>query len=163
MRLPKDVGCAVQSIGQMRRLAKLVDDTNADEVSTDSSGVLTPNRPIEEPTLHRLKWVAQVREYWALSKLPTLSEEEMLELTADKPLHSLSLPTSKPRCIILLGSGPGHLSLLTLLTLLTHQILNTHVDLMLADKLIPQGMLDLIPSKTELFIMHKFPGNARKR
>jgi len=85
--LPKDVGCAVQSVGQMRRLAKLktMDDTDADEVSADGSGVLTPNRPVEEPNLHRLKWVTQVSEYWPLSKLASLSEEEMLELTADKP------------------------------------------------------------------------------
>jgi uroporphyrin-III C-methyltransferase len=164
-RLPKDVGCAVQSVGRMRRLAKskTMDDTDADEVSAEDSGVLTPNRPVEEPTLHRLKWVAQVSEYWPLSKLATLSEEEMLELTVDKPLnpptiHSLS-PTPKPGRIVLLGSGPGHPALLTLLT---HQILTTHADLVLADKLVPQGVLDLIPSKAELVIAKKFPGNADK-
>jgi len=30
----------------------------------------------------------------------------------------------------------------------------------LADKLVPQGVLDLIPSKTELVIAKNFPGNA---
>jgi len=82
----------------------------------------------------------------------------MLELKADKSLnpptiHSLS-PTPKPGRIVLLGSGPGQP---TLLTLLTHQILTTHADLVLADKLVPQGVLDLIPSKTELVIAKNFP------
>jgi len=53
-RLPKVVGCGVQSVGRMRRLAtsKAMDGTDADEVSAEDSGVLTPNRPVEEPTLH---------------------------------------------------------------------------------------------------------------
>ena len=64
-RLSKDVRCAVQSVGRMRRLAKLkaMDDTIADEVPPEDIGVLTPNRPVEEPSLHRLKWVAQVSDY----------------------------------------------------------------------------------------------------
>jgi len=51
-----------------------------------------------------------------------------------------------------------------LLTFLTHQILTIHADLVLADKLIPQGALAVIPSptKTELIIAKKLPGNADK-
>jgi len=40
-----------------------MDDTIADEVPPEDIGVLTPNRPVEEPSLHRLKWVAQVSDY----------------------------------------------------------------------------------------------------
>ena len=56
-RLPKDVGCAVQSVGWMRRLpkSKAIDDTDADKVSAEDSGVVTPNRPVEESTRHPLK------------------------------------------------------------------------------------------------------------
>ena len=51
-------GCAVQNVGGMRRLAKskAMDNT---KVSTEDSGVHTPNRPLEQSTRHRLKWVAQ--------------------------------------------------------------------------------------------------------
>ena len=33
-------------------------------------------------------------------------------------------------------------------------------DIILADKLVPQAVLDLIPQGTETFIARKFPGNA---
>ncbi|EDR13104.1 uncharacterized protein LACBIDRAFT_322550 [Laccaria bicolor S238N-H82] len=136
-----------------------MDDIDADEVPAEDSDVLTPDRSIEQPTRHRLKLIAQVSEYWLLSKLATVSDEQMLELTVDKPLnprhiHAFS-PTPKIWRIILLGSG-------TLLTLLTHQMLAIHADLMLADKLVPQGVLALILSKTELIIVKKFPGNGDK-
>ena len=82
----------------MRRLAKskAMDDTDADEVSTNDSSVLTPNRPVEESTRHYLKWVAQVSEYWPLSELAILLDEEMLELTADKPLNHHPFTRSRP-------------------------------------------------------------------
>ena len=48
-----------------------------------------------------------------------------------------------------------------LLTLSTHQLLTIHVDLMLVDKVVPQGVLDLIPSKTELIIAKKFYRECR--
>ena len=131
MRLPKDVGCAVQSVGRMRRLAKskAMDDTDVDEVSAEDSGT---NRLVKQSTRHCLKWVAQlVSEYWPLSKLlATLSDEERLEPTADRPvnpspIHTLSA-TRKRRRIVLLGSGHGHSALLTLFT---HQILAIHAGL----------------------------------
>ena len=86
------MGRAVQSVGRMRRFAKskVMDDTDADEVSTEDSGVLTPNRPVEESTRHYLKWVAQVSEYWPLL------DEEMLELTGDKPLNHHPFTPSRP-------------------------------------------------------------------
>jgi len=68
-----------------------------------------------------------------------------------------SLPEiSKKGSISLVGAGPGSVSLLTLGAL---SEINT-ADLVLADKLVPQQVLDLIPFKTEKFIARKFPGNA---
>ena len=153
-RLPKDMGYAVQNVGRMRRLviSNAMDDTDEDELSAGDSRVTALFR-------HRLKSVAQVSKYWPLSKLATLSDEEILEPTADKPLnpppiHTLS-PTPKLGRIVLLGSEHG---LPTLPNLLTDQILTIHVDRVLADKLVLHGVLDLIPSKTELIIAKKFPG-----
>jgi len=98
----------------MRRLAKskAMDDTDADEVSAEDSGVLTPNRRVEQSTRLRLKRVAHVSKCWPLSKIATLSDNGMIELAADKPLnpppiHAI-LPTPKHGRIIPLGSGHGH-------------------------------------------------------
>jgi uroporphyrin-III C-methyltransferase len=59
-------------------------------------------------------------------------------------------------CIILAGSGPGHPDLLTQAT---HKAIQC-ADLILADKLVPSGVLDLIPRRTPVQIARKFPGNA---
>ncbi|EDR00384.1 uncharacterized protein LACBIDRAFT_314398 [Laccaria bicolor S238N-H82] len=84
---------------------------------------------------------------------------KMLRLTADKPLNPppihAFLPTPKLRRFILLGSGHRHF----FFPLLTHHILTIHADVVLADKLVPQGMLNLILSKIELIAAKKFPGN----
>ena len=58
--------------------------------------------------------------------------------------------------IILAGSGPGHPSLLTLAA---HEAIQK-ADLILADKLVPAPILDLIPRRTRVHIARKFPGNA---
>jgi uroporphyrin-III C-methyltransferase len=58
--------------------------------------------------------------------------------------------------IILAGSGPGHPDLLTRAT---HKAILT-ADIILADKLVPSGVLDLIPRRTPVHIARKFPGNA---
>ncbi|RDA84882.1 hypothetical protein CP532_2102 [Ophiocordyceps camponoti-leonardi (nom. inval.)] len=58
--------------------------------------------------------------------------------------------------LILAGSGPGHPSLLTIATLEAIR----KADVILADKLVPSGVLDLIPRRTPVQIARKFPGNA---
>ncbi|ROT34470.1 uroporphyrinogen-III C-methyltransferase [Sodiomyces alkalinus F11] len=67
-------------------------------------------------------------------------------------------PTPSPQCglIILAGSGPGHPDLLTRAT---HKAIQT-ADLILADKLVPSAVLDLVPRRTQVRIARKFPGNA---
>lgn len=77
------------------------------------------------------------------------------------PRHELALglpprPPTKRGRILLLGSGPGHPSLLTVAA---HRALQTST-LILSDKLVPSEILALIPSTTTLHIAKKFPGNA---
>ncbi|KAL8867618.1 MAG: hypothetical protein Q9174_005546, partial [Haloplaca sp. 1 TL-2023] len=81
---------------------------------------------------------------------PTTSSNPPLDIST---LDLRNRPT--PR-IILAGSGPGSPSLLTLAT---HRAIQT-ATVILADKLVPSPILDLIPRRTPLHIARKFPGNA---
>ncbi|KAG6873078.1 hypothetical protein C0992_009127, partial [Termitomyces sp. T32_za158] len=189
-RLPKDVGGAVQRVGRMRALAKARavkeeerysdGEDEADELEEDNR-VSTPNRPVPsrsssetepESSKRRIRWVAQVSEYWPISKLARMSESEMEgvldgertpvtspSLEHPEPvlpsIHSLVFPR-KGR-ILLVGSGPGHPSLLTLAT---HTALTKMADLVLSDKLVPDAVLALIPKTVQIRIAKKFPGNA---
>lgn len=89
----------------------------------------------------------------------TPTGETGLQLT---PRHGLALdapprpPAPRRGKILLLGSGPGHPSLLTVAA---HQALLT-ATLILSDKLVPAEILALIPKTTTLHIAKKFPGNA---
>ena len=67
------------------------------------------------------------------------------------------LPAKRGR-IMLVGSGPGHPELLTQAAV---RAINT-ADLVLADKLVPSEILELIPRRTEVYIARKFPGNTEK-
>ncbi|KAJ7360981.1 uroporphyrin-III C-methyltransferase [Mycena albidolilacea] len=175
--LSKDLGAAVDRVGTMRSLAR-TDALEEDEYESEDSGVATPNQPVPprspteteaEHASRRMKWVAQVSEYWPLSRLAAMSEQEMREVLAGE--HSTSptdlsalLPASlhgldvrqKGR-ILLVGSGPGHPSLLTLAT---HTALTQLADLVLSDKLVPAAVLALIPQTVQVRIAKKFPGNA---
>lgn len=182
-RLPKEVGAAVQKIGELRALAKAAEANeivDEDDICEDG-GVTTPNRPVPsrsntetalESARRRMKWVAQVSEYWPLPRLATMTREEMNEVLSSTPdevnsvplqdpphsLHSLSLvPSTPPGRILLVGSGPGHPSLLTLAT---HTALTKLADLVLSDKLVPSAVLALIPPGVQVRIAKKFPGNA---
>ncbi|CED82259.1 uroporphyrin-iii c-methyltransferase [Phaffia rhodozyma] len=176
-------------------------------------------RSIEE-TKRRMRWVAQVSEYWPFEYLGKMDESQMKSVLgryASKGIedegfvdstspsgissagqegalsifandstingtassssvagssssvggpttnHSLSIrPGSPPPVparkgsIHLLGSGPGHPSLLTIAA---HKSLQT-ATLILSDKLVPSEILALIPPTTTLHIAKKFPGNA---
>ncbi|KAJ2917153.1 hypothetical protein MD484_g3233, partial [Candolleomyces efflorescens] len=190
-KVPPHATLAVSNIGKLRSLAKdkaseskgkgqlHVEDDGTDEIEEDSA-VSTPNRPVPsrstsetavESARRRMKWVAQVSEYWPLTKLSSLTEAEMNELlegeVPETPLtQSLmgisalsihSLPSSNRGRIFLVGSGPGHPSLLTQAT---HTILTRLADLVLSDKLVPDAVLALIPKSVEVRIAKKFPGNA---
>ncbi|KAF8167187.1 uroporphyrin-III C-methyltransferase [Crassisporium funariophilum] len=189
-KLPREVGASVEKVGRMRSMAKEEDLPKeditdlkdiADEEFCEDSGVLTPNRPVpsrsnsenaSERKKRRIKWVAQVSEYWPISKLASMSESDMKEVLAGENLVSPSLgspqiqPQSaslhfdtlkKPGRILLVGSGPGHPSLLTIAT---HTALTKLADLVLSDKLVPDAVLALIPKHVQIRIARKFPGNA---
>lgn len=117
----------------------------------------------------RIRWLSQICEYWPLRRLAAITDADVESVlrsyaqnptTDSAPLESnaslLSAP-SKGR-IILAGSGPGHPDLLTRAT---HKAILT-ADIILADKLVPEGVLNLIPRRTPVHIARKFPGNAER-
>lgn len=138
--------------------------------------------------LRRTRWLSQLIEYYPLAKLAevdvgsldpstgesapadapagsTVNGSEMSESMDDKGTEvttSIDNRTSDRRekkgSISLVGSGPGSVSMLTLGAL--NEIKTA--DLILADKLVPQSVLDLVPGETEVFIARKFPGNAER-
>jgi uroporphyrin-III C-methyltransferase len=116
----------------------------------------------------RIRWLSQICEYWPLQRLASISDEDvesMLKLyagsssgpSADQTAAALEQRPKRGR-IILAGSGPGHPDLLTKAT---HKAILS-ADLVLADKLVPAGVLDLIPRRTPVHIARKFPGNAER-
>ncbi|KIY50989.1 uroporphyrin-III C-methyltransferase [Fistulina hepatica ATCC 64428] len=184
--LPRDIGVAVQMVGRMRKLAREA-DVSAEVASLDEDTVPSPNQPVAqhtsaetaaERTKRRMNWVAQISEYWPISRLANLSEREMLDVLASQlsspmqqatdmnsppSLHSLPLRPAKGT-IFLVGSGPGHPSLLTVAT---HTALTRFANVVLSDKasililtLVPSDVLALIPQHVEVRIARKFPGNA---
>lgn len=141
--------------------------------------------------LRRTRWLSQVMEYYPLAKLAELDLQALdlpAEATSGKtqtsnaqesaPKTSQEVHSQNVRpdltvaaveatkttasyghgTISLVGSGPGSVSMLTLGAL--SEIKNA--DYILADKLVPQPVLDLIPNGTETFIARKFPGNAER-
>ncbi|KAF7971031.1 hypothetical protein HWV62_22231 [Athelia sp. TMB] len=187
--LPKDVGRAVENMGKLRAMAKasasgIPDDAGVESELNEEGGVSTPNRPVPkrsiaettaEIALRRMKWVAQVSEYWPISQLASMAQDEMHGVlnsggsdyfagavpsdSSEGSRHALALSSTaqKRGRILLVGSGPGHPSLLTLAT---HAALTKHAHLVLSDKLVPAAVLELIPSEVEVRIARKFPGNA---
>jgi uroporphyrin-III C-methyltransferase len=136
---------------------------------------LVTNADAEAVQNRRMRWLAQVCEYWPLKHFTALTDEDFEAVLHSYPSTSLMpngnhdrlsdgqhdgtlAPTPAPRSgrLILAGSGPGHPDLLTLAT---HKAIQA-ADLILADKLVPSGVLELIPRRTPVSIARKFPGNA---
>jgi siroheme synthase (precorrin-2 oxidase/ferrochelatase) len=197
--LPRGAAAAVKRVGALRALAK--DDDNAPEVGVDTDawadedGAPTPNRPVAqrspseaehalERARRRMRWVAQVSEYWPYARLAALSPAAMECVLAGEPApgalavpahdvqahagdselgspHALALRADAlpppPGRIFLLGSGPGHPGLLTVAT---RDVLTQRADVVLSDKLVPAAVLALIPAGVDVRIARKFPGNA---
>ena len=178
-RLPRDAGTAVVRVGELRRLAR------AEGEADDEHHATTPNQPVPqrsskgeetdaERSVRRMRWVAQISEYWSYSLLSGLTKEGMEKVLGGDGLdvpseptrgdiekssrHGLVVTPSSPRgTIFLLGSGPGHPGLLTVAT---RDILTKRADLVLSDKLVPEAVLALTPKNVEVHIARKFPGNA---
>jgi uroporphyrin-III C-methyltransferase len=112
-----------------------------------------------------------------LNKLASLTDSEMEEILLDNQLanevdqppssptpdqqlpnsrHEIALRPTKGK-IYLVGSGPGHPSLLTVAA---RDILTNSATVVLSDKLVPASVLELIPKSVRVVIARKFPGNA---
>ena len=178
--LPPDFGSSVERLGVARRRIweedhrtyQAIDDPcDADD---DDAQAQRPNfnRLISEfdqdaARTRRMRWLSQICEYWPLRRLASITDADI-----DTILHSYTSSNDlipqvldaasvdgrrrpNPQ-IILAGSGPGNPSLLTLAT--HHAIQSASV--ILADKLVPAPVLELIPRRTPVHIARKFPGNA---
>jgi uroporphyrin-III C-methyltransferase len=128
---------------------------------TSSFNRLVTDADLEAAKTRRMRWLSQVCEYWPLKRLAAITDADVdavLQSYHDTTTPSPPASPSSTRLgrIILAGSGPGHPDLLTRAT---HKAILS-ADLILADKLVPSGVLDLIPRRTPVHIARKFPGNA---
>jgi uroporphyrin-III C-methyltransferase len=176
--LPKNLGSAVSRLGSLRkRLSEednkmvhaLEDDIDGEDEQPATFNQLIRPEDIEAARDRRMRWLAQICEYWPLKRLAGITDEDVATIlesyrSSADTIGSLE-PTSadldgrllrKRGAIILAGSGPGSPELLTVATL---NAIKT-ADVILADKLVPEPILDLIPRRTPVHIARKFPGNA---
>lgn len=167
--LPRDIDVICKQVGQLRRQIQLEDKSESehgehedDAINNHKFNTFVPefNKTQEDLKLQRARWLSQIVEYYPLKQLGSIS---IKDLSSAYKLHKRANELeegSKTGQMTLVGSGPGSVSLLTLGAL---QAIQT-ADLVLADKLVPQQVLDVIPTThhTRLFIARKFPGNAEK-
>ncbi|TIA93598.1 hypothetical protein E3P99_00014 [Wallemia hederae] len=196
--LPAQIGNAVHNIGLLRSRAKryvsrmkLERTTSQSSLSEeladlDNLNAAVPQlhhhqsvEDVPEKALRRMRWVAQISEYWPLEYLAKMDEASIDSLLdAYGEPHQPSTPkvevdakewpvvpsandrhalgSERKGHIVLVGAGLGSPELLTIAA---YRALMT-ADLVLSDKLVPAAVLKLIPKSTEVRIARKFPGNA---
>lgn len=179
--LPPDLGPAVERLGTVRRKIWEQDHANEAgaelELEDDEAGQtaafnkLVLSTDTEAVKARRMRWLSQICEYWPLKRLASITDQDVDHilqaykqeaLTAQEdagraPLSTSTLDMRRSQGrIILAGSGPGHPDLLTTATLKAIR----SADLILADKLVPAPVLELVPRRTPVQIARKFPGNA---
>lgn len=179
--LPQDLGSAVERLGTVRR--RIWEQDHANEAGTDleaedeeAGQTSTFNKLVlpsdaEAAKARRMRWLAQICEYWPLRRLAAITDEDVDRIlqaykdetlspqsAEEKPVLSTAVLDARRNQgrIILAGSGPGHPDLLTTATLKAIR----SADLILADKLVPAPVLELVPRRTPIQIARKFPGNA---
>ena len=173
--LPPNFGAAIDRLGAMRRRIWEQDHRLHDLADLEQSDDDAPNQKATFNKLvteedeasakaRRIRWLSQICEYWPLRRLAAITDDDIDTLlasyaTAQGGSEGTSIapagPLPKPS-IILAGSGPGSPHLLTLAT---HHAIQT-ATVILADKLVPEPVLALIPRRTPVHIARKFPGNA---
>ncbi|KAF9888380.1 hypothetical protein FE257_008658 [Aspergillus nanangensis] len=173
--LPSNLGSAIDRLGAVRRRLWAEDyaaglcDTTFEGDEDDSTGqkhtfnTLVTEDDVSAAKTRRMRWLSQICEYWPLRKLASITDadiEAILQAYSSgtenqEGSHGIETVSSKGK-IVLAGSGPGHPDLLTRATYKAIQ----NADIILADKLVPSPVLDLIPRRTEVHIARKFPGNA---
>ncbi|KAF1913591.1 tetrapyrrole methylase [Ampelomyces quisqualis] len=173
--LPPQLGSAVERLGSLRRriweedhAAELSQDLEAEE--EDRGQTATFNKLIIEESKEaargrRMRWLSQICEYWPLRRLAAITDDDIdtlfREFASSSPSKvgpTSTSPDRKPGRIILAGSGPGNPDLLTRAA---HKAILS-ADLILADKLVPAPILELVPRRAIVHIARKFPGNADK-
>lgn len=172
--LPPNLGTAVERLGTLRRriceedhAIELAHGMEAEEDDAGQPATFNTMGSLENSEAvrnRRMRWLSQICEYWPLRRLATISvtdvEDLLHEYTTSNVLEAGSdtfTPSSRGR-ILLVGSGPGNPELLTRAA---HKAILS-ADLVLADKLVPSPILDLIPRRATVHIARKFPGNADK-
>ena len=181
--LPPNFGVAIERLGSMRRriweedhrqhdLADTALESDDDAPAQKSNfNKLVLESDYNAAKTRRMRWLSQICEYWPLRRLAAITDADidtvLQSYTESRPSitpsllplpvngAALSAPARKP-LIVLAGSGPGSPDLLTIAT---HRAIQT-ADVILADKLVPAPVLDLIPRRTPVHIARKFPGNA---
>lgn len=173
--LPSNLGVAIDRLGTVRKRLWEEDhahglcDSTWDNEEDDSIGqkhtfnTLVTEGDASAAKTRRIRWLSQICEYWPLRKLAAVTDTEIdAILTAyssgreDTGNIDIAGYASRKGKIVLAGSGPGHPDLVTRATYNAIQ----NADIILADKLVPAPVLDLIPRRTEVRIARKFPGNA---
>ena len=165
--LPRDLGSSIERLGKMRQRVWEEDHRAHEDIALeidddDSVGQKHNFNQLIHPEDHnalkmrRMRWISQICEYWPLKRLASITDTDI-----ETMLHSRSMSTEAPPAllqpeVILAGSGPGSP---LLLTLATHRAIKS-ASVILADKLVPAAVLDLIPRRTPVHIARKFPGNA---
>ena len=172
--LPLNFGAAIDRLGTMRRriweqdhrLHDLADLEQSDDDAPNQKATfnkLVTEEDVSAAKARRIRWLSQICEYWPLRRLAAITDADIDSLLASYTTaepQSDNIPTtsvlpSKPS-VILAGSGPGSPHLLTLAT---HRAIQ-NASVILADKLVPEPVLALIPRRTPVHIARKFPGNA---
>ncbi|MCJ1308313.1 hypothetical protein MMC25_001966 [Agyrium rufum] len=183
--LPPNLGQGVERLGTIRR--RIWEEDHRSYEALDSSVLASDDEGSAQKSnfnqlvtetghdaakTRRMRWLSQICEYWPLRRLAAISEDDISSILQSytslqphlsqelSPLNrdssqGTSLPSKKP-LIILAGSGPGSPDLLTIAT---HRAIKA-ATFILADKLVPAPVLDLIPRRTPVHIARKFPGNA---
>ncbi|KAL8862266.1 MAG: hypothetical protein Q9178_001275 [Gyalolechia marmorata] len=186
--LPPNFGSAVELLGTIRK--RIWEEDHRSHQALEDHTAVAENEeddiPAQKPTFNqlisesdhaaaktrRIRWLSQICEYWPLRRLASITDADVGRIlqsyttvvpsapsTASTPpldISTLELRAQPQPRIILAGSGPGSPCLLTLAT---HRAILT-ATVILADKLVPSAILDLIPRRTPLHIARKFPGNA---
>ena len=177
--LPEGTGAAVSRLGSLRRRLQQEDEKSAlaqggdlDGEDEDAIQPATFNQLVSPGTLEaernrRMRWLSQICEYWPLKRLCAITDQDtdtILKAYKSASTNPFELTPSgldarlsaRKGTIVLAGSGPGHPELLTAATRTAIE----NADLVLADKLVPAAVIDLIPRRTPIEIARKFPGNA---
>lgn len=161
-KLPADIDKVCRNIGDLRRTILQQDgvfDSDDDDTNLQLNS-LVKEFEMDEHNLKmkRITWLNQIVEYYPLDMLKELQLDDLDEKERRDSSSAIATPKSTKGTISLVGAGPGSVSLLTKGAV--DKIMDA--DLVLADKLVPQAVLDMIPKKTRVFIARKFPGNAER-